>query len=511
MKYRKTKNQIAKSISIKDLESGRLSQSLPTDSPLSIDQLISLEQSITGKLVFPWNPDYEQDRKDFNDVYPACPVVIVYAVCFDDLRECLKIAQDNGLQFTIRSGGHSLAGYSVCDGMVIDMSMMKHVHVDVTSQTLTVDAGAAFGDIFPILEQYGLHMPGGGCPTVCVAGYMQGGGYGLTSRAFGMNCDCVLEVMVMLADGRIVKANQNLNSDLFWAVRGGTGGNFGILLNIKYQLVPLGFIWGIKITWNIDPSPGDAAQALYTIQEQYLTDNAFANLGIETILATDTDGKKKVFFCAVWIGDEAGFDMALAPLLDVPGAQVVFKIQGKYSDVNARVLEGTPDLPEGIKAYSRSTIIERSLSIANWSDILQYFLTAPNQYTMVDMECYGGKINQVSPGYNAFIHRTAKMDFFCDAFFDDQTKDQKENEIWLNAFMTFMQRYSNGHSYQNYPNRDQQNWKWAYWGNFYDQLLSVKQKYDPANAFNYPQSIGPYQSISRQNLITQSPIQYEAI
>lgn len=168
MKYRKTKNQIAKSISIKDLESGRLSQSLPTDSPLSIDQLISLEQSITGKLVFPWNPDYEQDRKDFNDVYPACPVVIVYAVCFDDLRECLKIAQDNGLQFTIRSGGHSLAGYSVCDGMVIDMSMMKHVHVDVTSQTLTVDAGAAFGDIFPIFRAIwiayaGWRMPYGLC------------------------------------------------------------------------------------------------------------------------------------------------------------------------------------------------------------------------------------------------------------------------------------------------------------------------------------------------------------
>ncbi|MBK8279951.1 MAG: FAD-binding oxidoreductase [Saprospiraceae bacterium] len=119
-----------------------------------------------------------------------------------------------------------------------------------------------------------MHRRGGGCPTICVAGYMQGGGDGLTSRKFGMNCDCVLEVMVMLADGRIVKANQNLNSDLFWAVRGGTGGNFGILLNIKYQLVPLGFIWGIKITWNIDPSPGDAAQALYTIQEQYLTDNA---------------------------------------------------------------------------------------------------------------------------------------------------------------------------------------------------------------------------------------------
>ncbi|MBK8279950.1 MAG: FAD-dependent oxidoreductase [Saprospiraceae bacterium] len=116
---------------------------------MSIDQLISLGTIHHGKLVFPWNPDYEQDRKDFNDVYPACPVVIVYAVCFDDLRECLKIAQDNGLQFTIRSGGHSLAGYSVCDGMVIDMSMMKHVHVDAKSQTLTVDAGAAFGDIFP--------------------------------------------------------------------------------------------------------------------------------------------------------------------------------------------------------------------------------------------------------------------------------------------------------------------------------------------------------------------------
>jgi hypothetical protein len=135
--------------------------------------------------------------------------------------------------------------------------------------------------------------------------------------------------------------------------------------------------------------------------------------------------------------------------------------------------------------------IARELAVSDYANILKYFTTAPNKYTMVDMEGYGGKINTVEDGACAFNHRHALMDFFCDAFFDEATNDRKENEIWLNEFFEFMKQYGNGRSYQNYPNRDQEDFRWAYFGPAYNQLVKIKQKYDPANLFNYPQSIGP--------------------
>ena len=109
---------------------------------------------------------------------------------------------------------------------------------------------------------------------------------------------------------------------------------------------------------------------------------------------------------------------------------------------------------------------------------------------MIDMECYGGKINSIPVGSNAFIHRDVKMDFFVEAFFNTETNDQKENETWTQSLFTFMNQFGNTHSYQNYPNRDQNNFQWAYWGNYYNQLVLIKIKYDPTNFFHYQQSVG---------------------
>ena len=182
--------------------------------------------------------------------------------------------------------------------------------------------------------------------------------------------------------------------------------------------------------------------------------------------------------------------------------------------MNNDLLESCPVLPEDIKAYSRSIYIERLLSVADWTNILTYFQTAPNQYTMVDMEGYGGKIGTVEESNCAFIHRKVTMDFFCDAFFNQQTNDQKKNEDWLNAFMRFMEQYGNGHSYQNYPNRDQANYKWAYWGRYYNLLVAIKKKYDPNNFFHYMQSIGAligpeYESQQERPISTDNPMHYE--
>lgn len=514
MKFRQSPRQIVKLEALAKLTSAINAGEFPKDAKVSPDRMAKFETEIKGKIVYPWSPGYDHARKDFNDVYPAYPEAIVYAVNYQDVRLSLQLAREQNLWTAIRSGGHSLAGYSVCDGLVIDMSEINNVFVDVSKKTVTVDAGCTFDKLFPIIEMYGLHVPGGGCPSVAVAGYMQGGGYGMTSRMYGMQCDNVIQVTVMLASGKIVVANEMQNEDLFWAVRGGTGGNFGVLLNITYQLHTLGDIYGAKIEWVIDDNLDNASQALFVMQQSYLTPATYPNLGIETILSTDTDGLMKIFFCCTWIGSVEDFENALQPLLSVPTANVVLRTEGGYSKVNSDVLEGTPVLPPNVKAYSRSAYIERFLSQADWKNVLTFFQSAPNKFTMVDMECYGGAINEHPEGWNAFVHRNVTMDFFCDAFFNKQTDDQKENEIWLEKFFEFMRQYSNGHSYQNYPNRLQEDFRWAYWGKYYSRLVSIKSKYDPENFFHYQQSIGLDTAgidLSEQEpLLSLSEISYES-
>lgn len=488
MNYAYSPLQLYKKKLINDIINGDLNHLIPADFKLSKEKITRFENLVTGKIVWPWSTDYDQDKQDFNNAYPTDPVLIVYVANYEDIRLCLDLAQDVTLWTVIRSGGHSLAGYSVCDGMVIDMSNLNDVYVDVNNKTAVVQAGCTFEKLFPILEMYGLHIPGGGCPTVAVAGYMQGGGYGLTSRMFGMHCDNVTSVKVMLADKQIVTASPIINSDLFWAIRGGTGGNFGVLLEISYTLHELGDIYGIRWKWPIEDYQ-NAATAITTIQNEYLSGSNYPQMGIETVLCVDTDNVKKVMFCASWIGDEISFMNALSPLEQIPGLQKEILTQGKYSKVNAKILDGTPVLPEGIKAFSRSIYISRDLFVSDWVNILQKYMTSPNSLTMVDMECYGGNIRTIPESSNAFIHRNVNMDFFCDAFFEENGTSRTDNQNWLEEFFEFMAQYGNGHSYQNYPNRLQTDYKQAYWGEAYPTLVAIKKKYDPENFFYYQQSI----------------------
>lgn len=504
MSYRFTPLQLEKKDVITLLNSLNDDLGSPRGNTISKSDFALLEAEVKGRIVYPWSSTYDDSRRDFNNVYPAEPMAIVYVSNYSDIRYCLRFAVQFNMMTSIRSGGHSLTCYSICDGMVIDISSLKSIHVNPSDKTAIMEAGNTFADINPALEFYGLHMPGGGCPTVSIAGFMQGGGYGMTSRIFGINSDCVLEVTVMLADGTIVIANDNQNKDLYWAIRGGTGGNFGVLLSVKYKLFSLDRLWGVRIEFDFETEEDNAALALFTIQQNYLTTNNHPNLGVQTVLCTDNSGdkRKKVYFAGVFIGNESELDTTIAPLLQISGANITLKKEGKYSEVNEWVLEGVPDVPMTVLGYSKSEYISKSLSVEDYKSILVYFKTAPNSYTVVDMEGYGGVINQYPVQKSAFIHRNVIMDFFCDVFFTPETNDQKEVQEWLASFSEFMQKFSNGHSFQNYPNRDQTDFRWAYWGEYYNQLLEIKNKYDPTTFFNYQQSIkGPLENSLNQKQI----------
>jgi len=213
------------------------SEATPTESRFSSKDVAALQAEIIGTVITRKSPDYNKDRQLSDPVFQAYPALIVYCQCFDDVWYSLRFAHKHNLHVLCRSGGHSTAGFSVeNDALIIDTSRICYASVDYANRIARVGAGTNLGTLNGVLDGYKLHTPGGACPDVCVAGHMMGGGYGWTSREYGMNCDNVEEVLVMLADGRTVRANASLNPDLFWAVCGGTGNNFGVLLEVTYRL-----------------------------------------------------------------------------------------------------------------------------------------------------------------------------------------------------------------------------------------------------------------------------------
>lgn len=452
--------------------------------------LDSFKKQVYGSVVSPEDADYVAAKTDVNMAYVTQPILVVFCTCLGDVRASLKLASEYNIPAVARSGRHSLAGYSGNDGLVLDVSQMNGVNVNYAEKTATVGPGTQFGKLNACLQSYGLHVPGGGCPTVAVAGYMQGGGYGFTSREFGMHCDNVLSFTMVLANQKVVEASAEKNADLFWAVRGGTGNQFGILLEVRFKLVELGDIGGVRLGWSLTTHAAQAAEALLAIQNNYINSDQYNHLGFQTAIAHDDKLGITLNFCAVFNGTEEQLDAALEPLTSLAGCEKLIRIRGEYSTVDETLLARIPDIDKPMKAMTRSCYIDRDLEAEDYRKILDFALTYPDKLMIIDMEGYGGKIRETAPDAMAFMHREAKFDLFCDVFWNTDETGTTQTE-WLESLMQMMESFSNGHSYQNYPCRLQKDWRWAYFGKYYNTLLWVKQKFDPNNFFSFQQSITP--------------------
>jgi FAD/FMN-containing dehydrogenase len=474
---------------------------LRTGKPPSLDQRFNnkdiqkLQLAIRGTIVLPTDLTYHRDRQMLLFSVQEFPQLIVFCEVFEDARRCLEFAHKYELRVSIRSGGHSTAGYSVNSGMLIDMSRIKHVVVDPKARRAIVGAGATIGDLNAALNIYSLHVPSGGCHDVCVAGYMQGGGYGFTTRKFGMNCDNVHEVLVMTADGKLVIANARQNPDLFWAIRGGTGGNFGILLQITYDLHELGDVWGFGLQWPIDSPQGiaNAAAALVEMQANYMQSGAPRELGYMNFLSWQETTPCMVMR-GMYLGPQQQGEAAIASLKNSAGCTFKDFGVGRYSDLDTRLIEsppGLPQVPDLAREEKQSGYIARKLGVKDWTHVINGFLQSPNRSSLVCMEPYGGRVSEISATFNAFIHRKVDMNLFLDVFWMSEGQERADSLAYLDQFVAMMEPHGNGETYQNYPRRTQLDYRRRYWGRSFEKLLAIKQKYDKHNFFRYGQSISP--------------------
>ena len=491
----------------------------PVTAPdLGCDRVVleRLQSRIGGRVILPGFPDYELDRQLSNPLFQAYPQVIVY--CRDgasDVAAALEAADACGLPVRLRSGGHSTAGFSTGPGMIVDTGDMNSAHVTTMPQPrVAVGPGCNFGRLNDVLGIYGLHVPGGGCPDVCPAGYMQGGGFGFTSRIFGMNCDSVAGVQMVLADGRTVRADAAQNPDLYWAVRGGTGNNFGVLTEITYGLqeIPAGehevpMVWGFALRWPLS-TPMQiraAAKALELMQAEYMAEPGKDRVGYMTIVCTqtDSDGQNRAPYLMmrgmVVPPGEGAPEHCISDLMRT-GAELQYAEWDTYNRLNHKLLTEPaeiPDFPPGTKMPmedKHARYVEKTLSVSDWTAILEHVVyRTPNDYSCLVIEPYGGAINAVGPLHTAFVHRKASFNIFLDGFWWNET-ERPAVEAFLKEWTDLIAPHWNRHVYQNYPHVDLPDYRWNYWGDAFPTLLKVKQKYDPHEFFDFPQAIKPLPS-----------------
>jgi hypothetical protein len=466
-----------------------------------------LQVGLQGTLVYPGDPNYNTDRQIFNPAFQSYPYVIVYCAVEWDVALAINVSQGSNLPFMMRSGGHCTAGFSTGPGMLIDVSGLNSISIDPAGMTATVGCGVTFGNFRAALSTYGLHVPGGECDDVCIGGYVQGGGYGFSSVTYGMNCDNVVSLRAMLYDGSIVEASETVNSDLWWALRGGTGGTMAALLSVTYKLVSMGDVFGWAIGWPLqdDTQFTNAANALLFLQENYsgAATNPQQNIQVTLCYQPSLVGGLPpgspmypyLLLRGLWVGDADSGNTAIAPLLAQPGAYLQWTEVADFSTLNDNLLNkpyGLPDIsttpmPNEDKA---SRYVAAPWSQDDYMGLLRYFVTTPNQYSYFYMEFYGGAINKYPVGNSAFIHRDVLYNAVLDVFWYPG-QDPAPVEAYLQGWLEFMETRYNGHVYQNYPRLGEPNYAFKYWGTAKDDLWHVKNKYDPYNLFTFAQVVPP--------------------
>src|SRR3954453_19358990 len=280
--------------------------------------LAEFEQGLSGAMIRPGDDAYDEARAIWNGAHDARPAVIVRCHGVADVVRSVEFARSEDLVVAVRGGGHSIPGFSTCDGgIVIDLSPMKGVVVDPDIRTVTAQAGCLWSDLDHETQAFGLALTGGLIGTTGIAGLTLGGGIGWLMPSCGLTCDSLIGADLVTADGRYVHASADENPELFWGLRGG-GGNFGIVTSFEYRLHPLApMVLGGPVFYRGE----DAEQILRPYRELVpgFPDELTTLVNITTappapFLPEEIQGNPLVAVVACWNGDHEAGERAIARL-----------------------------------------------------------------------------------------------------------------------------------------------------------------------------------------------------
>jgi FAD/FMN-containing dehydrogenases len=444
-----------------------------------------LKNKITGKIILPNNPEYEKERRIFNGMINKHPKAIIKCMTVSDVIQSVKFLK--GEEVSIRGGGHNVAGTSLCDGYVIDLSFMKGIWVDKKKQIARAQAGVVWRELDRETQMFGLAVPGGAISSTGIAGFTLGGGRGHISRMYGLACDNVKSYQLITAAGEFIEANEDEDKDLFWALKGG-GGNFGIVTSFEYNLHKLGpIIYGGAIFFP-ENSLKDAIAEFYNIMIDHPEDLS----GLFVI----TNAPPAPFIPSNWVGTLIGVSLLIStqpkekaielikPLREVTNERLDHVDSVPYLAIQTLV---DPLEPAGLRHYWKSHYTGKLDENALF-DLIELRRKPPSLMSQIHLEPWGGKMKK---GNNAFSFKNAEFAINIIGKWTDE-KDDPRNIEWVRSTWNALKKYSIGGGYVNYEGDvSQESFKYSYDKDTYLKLKEIKRKYDPENFFHNNQNIIP--------------------
>lgn len=443
--------------------------------------LETLQSVMRGRVLGAGDEGYDTARKIHNGMIDRHPAAIARCAGVADVKRSLEFSLDNALPVSIRSGGHGLSGYAVCDGgVMIDLSDMTAVSVDPAAKTVRAQAGANWGQFDHETQTFGLATTGGLVRTTGIAGLTLAGGHGFLMRRFGFTCDNLLSADVLTVDGQLIKASPDENPDLFWALRGG-GGNFGIVTAFEYRLHQLGTVLGGLLLL-----PFNKARQVLKFYDEFSA-GAPDELGVLAALGTLPDGTKAVVSPVCYSGALNAGEQVLRPLrtFTQPMADQIKPMP--YTAVQSIVENFNP---RGLRNYWKMVYL-KELSEDAIAIMTEMYARVSAPHTHVVIYTFGGAPSRVPPGQTAVSHRDARHAVIAIGMWENPAEDDIQIQ-WVRDFADAMQPYASEGFYPNYEaDVGAERLVAAFGSEKYNRLAAVKRKYDPSNIFRLNQNISP--------------------
>jgi FAD/FMN-containing dehydrogenase len=449
-----------------------------------------LREAVRGEIALPGDSDYEEACRVWNGAHDGhTPALVVRCAGAADVIAAVGFARANDLEIAVRGGGHSVAGFSTCDGgIVIDLAPMNDVHVDPIAARAAVGGGAVWADVDHETQAHGLATTGGLVSTTGVAGFTLGGGIGWTMRKFGLACDNLAAAEVVLADGRLVHTSETENPELLWGLRGG-GGNFGIVTQFELDLHPLGpMVYAGPVFY-----PAAAARDLLRAFREWAPDapddiTALVNLTSAPplpVIPEQWHGQKVTALIAASAGPVDEGAALVRRLRDV--AEPVADLLGPmpYHAIQTLI---DPLWEKGVHAYFKATNLAR-LDDELVDRLCEIHLAAPGPQCEIHVHQMGGAVGRVPDGATAFAERS--MPFVLNAVtgWRDASAGMAHTE-WARRVVGAASDASTGRAYVNFLG-DAGAARASYGDETYARLVSLKKRYDPTNVFHLNQNVDP--------------------
>jgi FAD/FMN-containing dehydrogenase len=453
-------------------------------SAVTEEELASLE-AFSGEILRPGENGYEEARRGFNGLIDKRPALIARCLGEADIADAIAFGRNAGLELSVRGGGHNVAGRCFTDGgLLIDLSLMKGVHVDPAARTARVQPGVRWGQLNRETQLHGLAVTGGLISTTGIAGLTLGGGLGWLMPKYGLATDNLLSARVVTADGQTLTASEEENADLFWGLRG-AGANFGVVSSFEFRLHEV----GPAIVGGLVAHPFDAAADVLSFYRDFTADApddlmTFAGLGH----APDGSGTKLALLVACHVGDPEQADEDLRPLREFGSPVLVELGPLPYTTLNSMLDAG---YPTGSLNYWKSAFLT-GLTDEVIDELLARFAVCPSPMTTALVEHFHGEVTRVPVDATAVPHREPGFNLVFTSVWTDAGATE-ENTAWTREAFEAMEPFLVSRRYLNYFSEDDvgEDPVRAAYGPNYDRLAELKRQYDPENVFHLNANIAP--------------------